>query len=121
MRSDRNVEYKLDRKDRIVVLMTFILLCILITMSLANHTIKVILFGSEQSSMTYEIREALYQIPYIGGLQGRYYLPFVSLLFIAIPECVKVDERKKRLVLGALEIVMYIYVFGLLVNRFWIA
>ena len=121
LRSDRNVEYKLDRKDRIVVLMTFILLCILITMSLANHTIKVILFGSEQSSMTYEIREALYQIPYIGGLQGRYYLPFVSLLFIAIPECVKVDERKKRLVLGALEIVMYIYVFGLLVNRFWIA
>lgn len=116
-----NVNCKLENKDRIVIIITFVLLCLLTTVSLTNHTIMVTLFGSESSTMTYEIREALYQIPYIGGLQGRYYLPFLSLLFIVFPEVVYVEERKKKIVFGMLEMMMYIYVISLLINRYWIA
>ena len=116
-----DMDYKLRIGDRVVLLGTFIILCLFITMSLANHTIKVTLFGSEQSSATYEIREALYQIPYIGGLQGRYYLPFVPLLFISLPTCIKNNRIVTGVAFALIETGLYIYVCSLIISRFWCA
>ena len=114
-----DMDYKLRIGDRVVLLGTFIILCLFITMSLANHTIKVTLFGSEQSSATYEIREALYQIPYIGGLQGRYYLPFVPLLFISLPTCIKNNRIVTGVAFALIETGLYIYVCSLIISRCW--
>ena len=116
-----DMDYKLRIGDRVVLLGTFIILCLFITMSLTNHTIKVTLFGSEQSSATYEIREALYQIPYIGGLQGRYYLPFVPLLFISLPTCIKNNRIVTGVAFALIETGLYIYVCSLIISRFWCA
>ena len=106
-----DMDYKLRIGDRVVLLGTFIILCLFITMSLANHTIKVTLFGSEQSSATYEIREALYQIPYIGGLQGRYYLPFLFLLWLVpSPSAVTVHLKNEvyyLALLGLAGVILY--------------
>ena len=84
-------------KDVIVIEGTAIILCVFVTLALVNHTIMVILYGSEAASGTYEIREALYQIPYIGGVQGRYYLPICSLFFIPLhsPICVSIKKQNK--------------------------
>lgn len=112
--------YKLRKWDIAVVLGTFCILCVFITISLTNHTIMVTLYGSEFASGTYHIREALYQIPYIGGLQGRYYLPFVPLIFFALPEKIQVD--KKLLIVGitVFEIMLYAYVVYILLQRYWL-
>ena len=68
-----NDEKHIKLKDALIIEGTAIILCLFITIALTNHTIMVTLYGSEFAEETYEIKEALYQIPYIGGLQGRYY------------------------------------------------
>lgn len=115
-----NKENKLERRDYLIYCLVFVILCYIITISLANHTIKTILFGSESASGTYNIRTALYQIPYIGGLQGRYYLPFIMLPFLMMPT---VKSKKISNYLQVLTIILwilvYVYVIVLIVQKFW--
>lgn len=113
--------YKLKAWDTVVVLGTFCVLCVFITISLANHTIMVTLFGSEFAPETYHIRQALYQIPYIGGLQGRYYLPFVPLIFLVLPEKIQMNKKIIAMGISAFEILLYGYVIYVLACRYWIS
>ena len=117
--SDNN-EMRLKTWDKIVVWGTTILLCVFITTSMVNHTIMTILYGSEWAEGTYEIRSSLYQIPFIGGIQGRYYLPFVSLFFIPLPQVKKVNKKLIWSIVAIFEIVMFIYVIHKLLERYWI-
>lgn len=105
--------------DYIVLIGVIFSLCLFTTLALANHTIMVTLFGDELANETYNIRTALYQIPYIGGLQGRYYLPFVCLFFIPLPGKIELKDTRKKIIFIGMEIVLYIYIFCLLIQRYW--
>lgn len=117
----------LTGKQILVVLITFLAQGFLLTTSMVNHTIMIILFGSEQAQATYNIKEAIYNIPYIGGLQGRYYLPIIPLFFLAIGKSVTtkkeqeksvVYERVNWIVLGYV-IVAAILTIITLYHRYW--
>lgn len=102
------------------IFIVFCVLFLMILLSMVNHTIMVTLFGSEQSKELYNIREALYQIPYIGGLQGRYFLPFLPLLFLPLPT---IKEVKKHVIMIGIivgEVCIMGYTIFLLLNRYWI-
>lgn len=114
-------ERKVKKWDFFVVITTFVALCLFVTLGLTNHTIKVILFGSESSPESYYIREAMYQIPYIGGVQGRYYLPFVSLVYLILPQKIRISEKIVERAIIIFEIGLYVYVFWVLLQRYWIA
>lgn len=120
MKEEKNANEKMCVWDILVLIGTAIIGCLLITIALTDHSLKVTLFGTEKVEYTYEIREALYQIPYIGGLQGRYYLPIASLFFLPIPAVVKVTERKKNILMMTVQIILYVYIFGVIVLRYWI-
>ena len=119
--SDQKEDKKLKKWDMIVIWGTAGVLCLFTAFAMVNHTIMVILFGSEWSQETYEIQSALYQIPYIGGLQGRYFLPFVSLLFLPFPQLKQMSGRKMGIAISGFELVMFIYIMYILMCRFWIA
>lgn len=121
MNSDRNENIFIGIKDRIVIWLTGGILYFFTLFSLVNHTIMMTLFGSENIDKTYEIREALYQIPYIGGLQGRYFLPFLLLFFIPFPQIRYVGGKKIDYVLIGFETISMLYVIILLLNRYWLA
>ena len=89
-----NDEKHIKLKDALIIEGTAIILCLFITIALTNHTIMVTLYGSEFAEETYEIKEALYQIPYIGGLQGRYYLPIVAVLLLGMRSSKMVRDYK---------------------------
>ena len=117
----RENEKKLRKWDYFILAITIFCLCVFTTIALTNHTIKVTLFGSEFADGTYSIRTALYQIPYIGGLQGRYYLPFVGLFFILLPQRIRLKENIVKIVFITSELILYIYVFVILLQRYWFA
>ena len=119
--ADEKQEEKLRKWDKIVIWGTFFVSCLFTVFAMVNHTIMVTLFGSEWSPETYEIRSALYQIPYIGGLQGRYFLPFISLLFLPLSQVKRVSAKKTRVAVAVFESVMFIYIMYILMCRYWIA
>ena len=106
--------------DRIVIWGTGILLTFFTTIALINHTIMVTLYGSEFISGTYDLREALYQIPYIGGVQGRYYVPFLILFFLPIPQIKTINKKVSIIAVIAFEVCFFIYVVYVLFVRYWI-
>lgn len=113
-------EFKMSKWDVFVLVGSFCVLCIFVTLGLVNHTITVILFGAETTQIKYNIHEALYQIPYIGGLQGRYYLPFLPILFMGLPKIAYWDKKIIQISLFAMEILLYVYVIFSLVQRYWV-
>lgn len=106
--------------DRIVIWGTGILLTFFTTIALINHTIMVTLYGSEFVSGTYDLREALYQIPYIGGVQGRYYVPFLILFFLPIPQIRTINKKVSITAVIVFEVCFFIYVVYVLFVRYWI-
>lgn len=81
----RNSKNQYPRKRMSICwLLTFLVLGFLITISMVNHTVTVILYGEERYIGAMDWRKVIYEIPYIGGLQGRYYLPFLALPFLAL-------------------------------------
>lgn len=120
---NRNRKYTWRKKDYIIVFGTFLLLCCLITTSMVNHTMTVILFGEERVC-DYNVREALYQIPYIGGLQGRYYIPFLMLPFFLLPSklSLEINTRLKNVLIFVSLMLFCLlegYIVFLLLNRYW--
>ncbi len=111
---------KITKKDRIIVLGTFAVLVMLILFSMIHHTITMTLFGKESSEFSYNIREALYQIPFIGGLQGRYFLPFISLFFMQIGSLEIMSRKTTKIAVAAGGIIVYFYVGFLLLTRYWL-
>ena len=121
--TDKEETMKWRIQDYFIVLTAFVMLCILITMSMVNHTITVTLYGFEQIC-DYNMREALYQIPYIGGLQGRYYVPFLMLPFMLLPQTITVHSMRNKRILRVISILFFlcvaVYISYLLLNRYWI-
>lgn len=117
--SENKEETMLRHWDRLVIWGTVIILCLFTTFAMVNHTIMVVLYGSEYLSATYDINTALYQIPYIGGVQGRYYLPFVSLFFLPLPQLMRVGKKKVWGIISVFEAAMFVYVIYILFYRYW--
>lgn len=107
-------------KQIIWMLITFALLGFFITISMVNHTITITMFGEERAFGGYDVRSALYVIPYIGGLQGRYYLPFLALPFIAVGKCQK-EENSFAVngVILAYTLLAAIITLSVLYGRYW--
>lgn len=105
--------------DKFVTWGTFSVLCVFTTAAMINHMVKMKLFGTEWTTQTYDIRSSLYLIPYIGGIQGRYYLPFVSLLFLPVRQIKKIDRKVAWGIVAVFEIALYIYVIWKLLDRYW--
>lgn len=105
--------------DRTVIWGTFLVLTLLTIFSMVHHTISVTYFGGEEFT-SYNIREYLYFIPYIGGLQGRYFMPFVSLFFVGFGSTEKMSKKVTGIFVGGFMLITYLYVFYILLQRFWI-
>ena len=79
----------------------------------------VTLYGSEFVSGTYDLREALYQIPYIGGVQGRYYIPFLILFFLPIPQIRRINKKVSTMAVITFEVCFLVYILYVLFVRYW--
>lgn len=117
---DKKNENTMTLRDRIVIWGTVSVLCLFTMFAMVNHTIMVTFYGSELAEGTYDIRTALYQIPYIGGLQGRYFLPYISLFFIPLPQLKQVKNRSVWSFVSIFETLLFGYIVYVLLARYWI-
>lgn len=117
--SDKEKKKSFSIGGAVIVWGTFLVMTLLVMLSMVNHTIMVILFGAENLNKTYHIREALYQIPYIGGLQGRYFIPFIPLMFLPVPQVKQVKRSSMIVIISVFQIFIYGYSIALLLRRYW--
>jgi len=111
---------RMKKWDRGVILATFLLLTLMTVFSMVDHMILTTWYGGDTVLVDYNIREELYRIDFVGGLQGRYFMPFFSLFFMQFGSLEKLDKKWTRTVITVFLIVTYVYVGHIILNRFWI-
>lgn len=108
-------------KQFIWMMVSFIALILLIVFSMVNHAITVTLFGQEMAFGSYDLRSSMYVIPYIGGLQGRYFVPFLPLPFLAIGKWEKNQNMAKlNCVVIAYVILSFVITVYTMLIRYWV-
>jgi len=113
------IEKRICWKDTILFWVIGIGLCYLITLSMVLHTALITKYGTVWGEMSVDASQILYQIPYIGGVQGRYYLPVVPLLLIPIPNSIRFPRRVYHILDICVIIVTMVYTCFLVYERFW--
>ncbi len=111
---------KIKRWDRVVIWAMFLSLLLLVAFSMVNHGIMVYYYGTELSTETYDIHEGLYVINHIGGIQGRYYMPFVPLVFLQVGGMNWVNKKFTQVVPLVLLVITYAVSAQVILERFWI-
>lgn len=117
---DKKEEADNDIIGKAILIVSFIVLTLIVMFSMVDHTITITLFGGEGVNDTYNIRSALYYIPYIGGLQGRYFLPVLPLLFLGLPQIKIKNVQWKTWLVVAFQIVAFVISVNVLLHRYWI-
>ena len=94
--------------DKIVILLVSLVLFYLITIAMTGHTFLITKYGTTQiNDLWIDYNEALYEIPYIGGLQGRYYIPFLLLLLLVMPNLFEIEQRKYNKTIFVIECIYF--------------
>lgn len=81
-------------KNKMIFILISLACIYVISLSMVEHTAMITLYGSVTAEATLEYDKILYQIPYIGGLQGRYYIPIILLFLVAFPDLFEMDKKK---------------------------
>lgn len=116
-------EGKSKPKTSVAMLVIFGVIVLFVMLSMVNHTIMTIMYGSEYINATYDIAEGLQMISFIGGLQGRYFLPVIVLLFLAI--YFGLPKREQKIPFHSIYLVLGYEVVAMLVSsmvlyqRYW--
>ena len=111
---------KMTKWDRGVIWGTFLAMTLITVFAMVHHTVCNTYFWGDVANATYDIREYLYKIPYIGGLQGRYFTPFISLFFVGFGSTEKMSKKVTIFVTAVFLFITYVNVFEILLHRFWI-
>lgn len=110
---------KLDARSKVLLSLITLGLIYLVTLSMVRHTAKMILYGDENIDVWLNYEEALYQIPYIGGLQGRYYIPLLLPFFIVLPNVFEIKKTKYNNIVIWIECSYIICTSYYILARYW--
>lgn len=114
-RQTEGVIKRIGKGTKVCLFSSGIVIVLFVTMSMIAHTFLMIHFGCEDHSIPVDYQQAIYQIPYIGGLQGRYYLPAALPILLCLPQAIEMEEKKYKILL----ILVMAFLFIACVNCLW--
>ncbi len=71
--------------DICIIIIMILGMVTLVLMSMVNCTYSYLVYGLEYNGLQYNIREVIYDLYMIMGVQGRYFIPFLILPFLLLP------------------------------------
>lgn len=114
-----NKTHKFNRWDKTILILVTLGTIYITTIALVDHTALIWLYGSEQADVQLNYREALYAIGYIGGLQGRYYLPLLTPALFLLPELIEISREKYQRTMVIAEILIMFCTSYFIIIRYW--
>jgi uncharacterized membrane protein len=106
--------------DIFVYYLSSALLTYIISISMVRHTLGILYYGTEDFTEIVNYQEELYKIPYILGLQGRYYVPVIVLWLVPISNIFNINEIKYKYLSRIIYIYMMIYTTIKIYERYFI-
>lgn len=114
---------KLRNLDIIIIFITFISISFLIILSMFEWTLYVMEVPNYDNMSINEIGSYIKNLSYIGGVQGRYFVPILPLVLIPLGNK-KIYEKALKFNPITFQLVYYVFLFCymilLMLFRFWI-
>lgn len=112
-----------SKKDYIIIYSIVILFIYLIILSMFEWTLYCTKIPNYKSLSIAELGDYINRLPYIGGVQGRYFVPILPLILLPLSSF-KITDKLLRINPIVYQIiyyvVLYVYLVIVLLNRYWI-
>lgn len=112
-------DYIVKKHDKMFIVFTAAVTGVLVMLSMVHHTIMIVVFNGGNVPLNSNFDLLINEIPYIGGLQGRYFIPVAAIAFLAVPERLITSNEEKKYVITFFVSLLYIYSIYIIINRFW--
>lgn len=120
---DAEKEKKFKVWEIILLWSIFILILILIMIPMFSWSFSMFAIPNYESLSISEYTNYIKSFNYIAGVQGRYFLPFIILIFLPL-NCKKITKFFKRfnfkIILILYFIITYVWLVIVFLNRYWI-
>ena len=120
---EKTPENGLSRKERvrhgIYLWIVFGVVTAALMASMVAWTVTVNLMDGDTSATWFDIDTLMYEIPYIGGVQGRYFLFLLPILGMGMPEWIR-GLKGKEWIAPAYEVLAIVVSSVVLWHRYWV-
>ncbi len=115
---EKQEQIVIKRKDRVIYLVVSTVIFILIMTILISHTFRL---GEYNIDVPLEgIRACLEKVSIIQGVQGRYYIPIVLLLFLSLHGIFPLKKKDLLLVQVLYYPILFCWCIQILLGRYWV-
>lgn len=109
-------------KDNIIIYCVVVLFVYVIILSMYEWTLYCTKIPNYKSFTIAELGDYISKLPYIGGVQGRYFVPILPLILIPLSSS-KITNKLLRINPIVYQIIyyliLYVYLIIVLLNRYW--
>lgn len=113
---------KFSKRDNLIIYCIVILFIYIIILSMFEWTMYCTKIPNYHNLTVSQLGDYIRKLPYIGGVQGRYFIPIIPLILIPLNSS-KITEKLLKLNPFIYQIVyyfiFYIYLTIVLLNRYW--
>lgn len=105
-----------------MLIIAFVLIFIII-LSMVDWTAKIMGFADIEKYSLSQLGDVMNALPFIGGLQGRYFVPAVPLLLIPVyfnKISTRLSKYNLSIFITVYYIVLFTYFFILILSRYWV-
>ena len=116
-------EIKFNKKDYIIIYGVALIMIYIIILSMFEWTLYVTGIKNYNNLTMSEVYNYLNALPYIGGVQGRYFIPIIPLLLVPLKSERLSDITYKTspyLIQTLYYVSLAVYFIGIMLKRFWI-
>lgn len=114
-----NVDNKLSIFDKLIIIMCIVLMVYTISISMVSHSVLIFHLENINDNTILGFKKILDSIPYIVGLQGRYYIPLILPVGILLPDLFKIEKESYSKFILICESLIFILTSLAIVQRYF--
>lgn len=114
-----NVKNKFSMFEKLIVVMSIILMLYTISISMVSHSVLIFHLDDIDDNTIMGFEKIFDSIPYIVGLQGRYYIPLILPIGILIPNVYKAEKESYSKFILAIESLIFVSTSLVIVQRYF--
>lgn len=115
-----DMDYKLSIFDKLIVIMCIVLMLYTISISMVSHSVHIFNLDNINDNTILGFKKIFDSIPYIVGLQGRYYIPLILPIGILLPDLFRVEKELYSKFILLFESLMFILTSLAIVQRYFV-
>lgn len=117
--SSMNMKNKLSMFEKLIIIICVILMLYTVSISMVSHSVLVFQLNNIDNNTISGFKKVFDSIPYIVGLQGRYYIPIILPIGILLPDLYIVEKNLYSKFILIIESLIFVSTSVVIIQRYF--